>query len=152
WRARLGQLLFGQRQAQERQAARAARLAELEQSEGQEASSQAGEDPTLGKARRQELGRLKAAQKREPARQATREEQIKKVQHELDQVGIELGQTQQKVSRLEDLIARHMVRLDTGPKRLLDAIKVIARNEFYRALQPFRVAYDNYRDDHEHCR
>jgi hypothetical protein len=27
------------------------------------------------------------------------------------------------MSRLEDLIARQMVRLDTGPKRLLDAVK-----------------------------
>ena len=56
------------------------------------------------------------------------------------------------MSRLEDLITRQMVRLDTGPKRLLDAIKVVARNEFYRALAPFRAAYDNYRDDHEHFR
>jgi hypothetical protein len=42
------------------------------------------------------------------------------------------------------------VRLDTGPKRLLDAVKVVARNVFYRALAPFKAAYDNYRDDHEH--
>src|ERR1019366_6382490 len=54
--------------------------------------------------------------------------------------------------RLEDLIARQMVRLDTGPKRLLDAVKVVARNVFYRALAPFKAAYDNYRDDHEHFR
>jgi hypothetical protein len=149
-RARLGQLLFGNRQAQNRQAARTARLAELEAAEA--ADNPAGEDTAVGQARRQELGRLRAAQKREPAQQAAREEQIQKLQQQLDQVGTELGQTQRKVSRLEDLIARQMVRLDTGPKRLLDAIKVVARNEFYRALRPFKAAYDNYRDDHEHFR
>ena len=56
------------------------------------------------------------------------------------------------MSRLEDLIARQMVRLDTGHKRLLDAVKVVARNVFYRALAPFKAAYDNYRDNHEHFR
>jgi len=42
-----------------------------------------------------------------------------------------------------------MVRLDTRNKRLLDSLKLIARNAFYQALEPFKTAYDNYRDDHE---
>ena len=70
----------------------------------------------------------------------------------INQIIGQAAQTGQTVSRLEDLIGRGMVRLDSGPKRLLDAIKVVARNEFYRALAPFRKAYDNYRDDHEHFR
>ena len=69
-----------------------------------------------------------------------------------NQITSQAAQTGQTVSRLENLIARGMVRLDSGPKRLLDAIKVVARNEFYRALAPFRKAYDNYRDDREHFR
>jgi hypothetical protein len=45
-----------------------------------------------------------------------------------------------------------MVRLDTGNKTLMDAIKLTARNLFYRALAPFKAAYNNYRDDHDYFR
>ena len=34
----------------------------------------------------------------------------------------------------------------------MDGVKIIARNAFYRALAPFRSAYDNYRDDHDYFR
>ena len=47
------------------------------------------------------------------------------------------------------LIQQQMVRLDTRNKRLMDSLKLIARNAFYRALRPFKTAYNNYRDDHE---
>ena len=47
------------------------------------------------------------------------------------------------------MIQQQTVRLDTRNKRLLDSLKLIARNAFYQALQPFKTAYDNYRDDHE---
>jgi hypothetical protein len=33
-------------------------------------------------------------------------------------------------------------------KRLMDALKVLARNLFYIMLDPFKEDYDNYRDDH----
>lgn len=45
-----------------------------------------------------------------------------------------------------------MVRLDTGNKTLMDAIKITARNLFYRAFAPFKAAYNNYRDDHDYFR
>ena len=41
-----------------------------------------------------------------------------------------------------------MVRLDPEKKRLMDSLRVIARNVFYKALQPLKKAYNNYRDDH----
>jgi hypothetical protein len=47
------------------------------------------------------------------------------------------------------LIQQQMVRLDTRNKRLMDSLKLIARNAFYDALRPFKTAYNNYRDDHE---
>ena len=81
-----------------------------------------------------------------------RSKKLKELEEQLNQILVQQGQTGQTMSRLEDLIARQMVRLDTGPKRLLDAVKVVARNVFYRALAPFKAAYDNYRDDHEHFR
>ena len=60
--------------------------------------------------------------------------------------------TQPTESRLEQLIAEKMVRLDPEKKRLMDSLRVIARNVFYEALQPFKKAYNNYRDDHEQFR
>ena len=45
-----------------------------------------------------------------------------------------------------------MVRLDPEKKRLMDSLRVIARNVFYKALQPFKKAYNNYRDDHDQFR
>ena len=58
----------------------------------------------------------------------------------------------QTESRLERLIAQQMVRLDPEKKRLMDSLRVIARNAFYQALAPFKKAYNNYRDDHDQFR
>ena len=157
--AQLGRLLWAERQAEHRQGVRQVRQAELEKaptaipepSEPSGTSSTAGE-PAAAAARRRELGRLKAALARHETRRVERRNQLQKLEEQLNQILVQQGQTEQTMSRLEDLIARQMVRLDTGPKRLLDAVKVVARNVFYRALAPFKAAYDNYRDDHEHFR
>ena len=45
-----------------------------------------------------------------------------------------------------------MVKMDSPCKRLMDVLRITARNLFYQALQPFKKAYDNYRDDHDHFR
>ena len=34
----------------------------------------------------------------------------------------------------------------------MDILRITTRNVFYDALQPFKKAYDNYRDDHDHFR
>lgn len=60
--------------------------------------------------------------------------------------------TNKEVSRLEKLIAENKQRLDTASKSVMDGVKVIARNAFYRALAPFKSAYNNYRDDHDYFR
>jgi hypothetical protein len=52
------------------------------------------------------------------------------------------------MSRLLFLIDEKFVRLNTRNKYLMDALKFLARNSFYTLLQPFKQAYDNYRDDH----
>ena len=155
--AQLGRLLWAERQAERRQGERQVRRAELEKaglavSESSEPSGAGAASESVAVARRQELGRLKAAQTRHQTRRVERQNQLKELEEQLNQILGQQGQTQQTMSRLEDLIARQMVRLDTGPKRLLDAIKVVARNVFYRALAPFKAAYDNYRDDHEYFR
>jgi hypothetical protein len=63
-----------------------------------------------------------------------------------------LEQAQHKVSRLDSLIAQNMVRLEPSQKRLMDLLRIIARNAFYAALAPFKKAYNNYRDDHDYFR
>ncbi len=65
---------------------------------------------------------------------------------------VEKDAAQAQVSRVDQLIEQGMVRLDTGAKRLMDAIKITARNLFYQALVPFKKAYNNYRDDHDYFR
>ena len=157
--AQLGRLLWAERQAEHRQGVRQVRQAELEKAptatpepSGPSGTSSTAGEPAAAAARRRELGRLKAALARHETRRVERRNQLQKLEEQLNQILVQQGQTEQTMSRLEDLIARQMVRLDTGPKRLLDAVKVVARNVFYRALAPFKAAYDNYRDDHEHFR
>ena len=149
-RAQLGRLLWAQRQSEQRQAARPAELEAVPV-----AAPAHTPDPqthTEQVACRRQRARLQAAQTRAENNRRVRQNKIAELEQQWTQLTAQAAQTQQSVSRLEDLITRPMVRLDTGPKRLLDAIKVVARNEFYRALGPFRAAYDNYRDDHEHFR
>lgn len=50
------------------------------------------------------------------------------------------------------MIAAQMVRMEPQSKRLLDCLRIIARNLFYQAIQPFKKAYDNFRDDHDYFR
>ena len=64
----------------------------------------------------------------------------------------QIAGTQEEESRLEALIRNELVRMDGQSKRLLDGLRITARNLFYQALQPFKKAYDNYRDDHDHFR
>ena len=58
-----------------------------------------------------------------------------------------MAQSEKEVSRLQTLIDQRYCQLDTRRKSLMDAVRIIARNIFYEALQVFREMYDNYRDD-----
>ena len=96
-----------------------------------------------------QLSKLLLSQHQHPRKSAKRIERIAALTQDLDRAQQAQAKTQKEVSRLEVLIQQQMVRLDTRNKRLLDSLKLIARNAFYQALQPFKTAYDNYRDDHE---
>jgi hypothetical protein len=48
----------------------------------------------------------------------------------------------------DSLIARDAVRLCGDRKYLMDVIKITARNIFCEIFEPFKRAYDNFRDDH----
>jgi len=99
-----------------------------------------------------QLGKLLLAEHQHPAKSTVRTNRIAQRTEELSQVQARKDQTAKEVSRLEVLIEQQMVRLDTRNKRLMDSLKLIARNAFYRALAPFKNAYNNYRDDHEFFR
>lgn len=101
---------------------------------------------------KKELSRLRQLQSRWESTRVTRQEQIQKLSGELAQLELKAQEAQQTESRLERMIAEKMVRLDPEKKRLMDSLRVIARNIFYKALQPFKKAYNNYRDDHDQFR
>jgi len=96
-----------------------------------------------------QLSKLLLSQHQHPRHSAKRTERIAALTQDLNQTQQAQAKTTKEVSRLEVLIQQQTVRLDTRNKRLLDSLKLIARNAFYQALQPFKTAYNNYRDDHE---
>jgi hypothetical protein len=66
----------------------------------------------------------------------------------LARIRAEIETTAATESRLEAMIQADMVKLEPGSKRLMDVLRITARNGFYQALQPFKKSYNNYRDDH----
>ena len=95
--------------------------------------------------------RLKQLRKLKETYAAARVERRKNIteHHELlDRIRVEIGATAATESRLEAMIQADMVKLEPSSKRLLDVLRITARNGFYQALQPFKKSYDNYRDDH----
>jgi len=96
-----------------------------------------------------QLSKRLLSQHQHPRKSAKRTQRIATLTQDLNQAQQAQAKAQKEVSRLEVLIQQQMVRLDTRNKRLLDSLKLIARNAFYQALHPFKTAYNNYRDDHE---
>ena len=96
-----------------------------------------------------QLSKLLLSQHQHPRKSTKRAERIAALTQDLAQTEQDQAKTQKEVSRLEVLIEQQMVRLDTRNKQLLDSLRLIARNAFYQTLQPFKTAYNNYRDDHE---
>jgi hypothetical protein len=110
------------------------------------------EKQAAGEERNKELTRLRQGQSRWESTRSARQEQIQNLSKELAQWDAKAPQTQETESRLERMIEQKMVRLDPEKKRLMDSLRVIARNVFYKAIQPFKKAYNNYRDDHDQFR
>jgi hypothetical protein len=63
-----------------------------------------------------------------------------------------ISETGKDQSKLDVLIEKEYKRLDTRKKKLMDVIKIFARNIFYDTFEPFKKQYDNYRDDHDYFR
>jgi len=110
-----------------------------------------GEYKALQKERqmlRADLKRLLFHEHQHPGKSLSRQKKIKELSLQDESLTQRIGQTQQEVSRLEHLIEENYQRLDVSSKKVMDALKLIARNAFYEALVPFKEKYNNYRDDH----
>lgn len=104
---------------------------------------------------REQRRRLKKLQQLDEAYEAARVKRRKIIDehHQLiARIQAEIETTAATESRLEAMIQADMVKLEPQSKRLMDVLRITARNGFYQALQPFKKAYDNYRDDHGHFR
>lgn len=64
----------------------------------------------------------------------------------------QLADCDQSVSKLDRLVHEGYERLDTKKKRVMDCIKILARNIFYAMIASFKKSYNNYRDDHQYFR
>lgn len=102
--------------------------------------------------RARELSNLKNASKRFAKYQGGRQRTIDELHKKLVNNKDEKDAMEKEVSRIDQLVRQEMVRLDTGNKTFMDAIKITARNLFYRVFAPFKTAYNNYRDDHDYFR
>ena len=98
------------------------------------------------------MAALKVADQRYERTRITRRKSIDQSHQQMAGIQIQISETKAQESRLEALIRAQMVKLDSQCKRLMDVLKISARNLFYQGLQPFKKAYDNYRDDHDHFR
>ena len=104
-----------------------------------------GQAPEFIVEREQERKKLMAAQTRHQIASQSRKTKIDALNEKLAALEVQIGKTEKEVSRLTLLVAQNKVRLDSRNKRLMDVLKVIARNAFYKALAPFKQNYDNYR-------
>ncbi len=110
-----------------------------------------GEYKALQKERTQLRAKLKTElynEHRHPRKSNPRIQRIQTLSAADEALAREMKETQREASRLDTLIQGQYRKLNTGPKKVYDALKLIARNAFYIELAPFKETYDNYRDDH----
>jgi hypothetical protein len=101
---------------------------------------------------KKEISRHLNATKRYQKYRKERADSIETLHQQILQNDREKATLEKEVSRIDQLIQQDMVRMNLTNKTLMDAIKITARNLFYRLFTPFKTAYDNYRDDHGHYR
>jgi hypothetical protein len=58
------------------------------------------------------------------------------------------AELKKNVSKLDEVADIGKQKMDTESKQFMDIVKIIARNMFYLAFEPFKEKYNNYRDDH----
>ena len=139
--------------AQRDHAQRQQRLMELQAAIAGRASQHPGQ--AIGAAtagEKKELTRLQNAGKRHEKYRLERAVKIEAIRQQILANDAAKAVLAKEVSRIDQLIEQKMVRMNLANKTLMDAIKISARNLFYRLFKPFKAAYDNYRDDHDYFR
>jgi len=96
----------------------------------------------------QTLRKLTKRHEKLEERLQTQELIIGKLKAEADRLMDKINQTLRQDSRLKLLIAENYRRLDMRKKAVMDALRITARNIFFRLHEQFRPLYNNYRDDH----
>jgi hypothetical protein len=139
FRARQARLLLLQAKNEHQAAQRQKRIQELEQVPASDAQDR-------------ELARLRQSKTRWQSLRPERQKEIESLSKELAELEEKTQEAHKTESRLERMIEQEMVRMEPHNKRLMDSLRVIARNAFYEALAPFKKAYNNYRDDHDQFR
>lgn len=73
--------------------------------------------------------------------------QIKELSDQYEIKETQRNEIQKYVSKIEELVNNNTEKLCPDVKRMMDITKMIARNIFYLTFEPFRLDYNNYRDD-----
>lgn len=107
-------------------------------------------DPAQRAVMNTERSRLKALVTRLSKRNFLEEKT--QLDQSIEALNTKLAGCDKDVSRLDYLIEQGYERIDVNKKRVMDSVKILARNLFYLTLEPFKELYDNYRDDHEYFR
>ena len=141
------QWLFAQEQSQFTQERRQSLLAEIDPRLADTSIEPAQRKDWLG-----QRTRLRTSARKQEQQQAFRREKIQELNLQIQANRLEMERVDKEQSRLQQLIEQGMRRMNTEKKRLMDALKISARNLFNLALKPFKLAYDNYRDDHDYFR
>ncbi len=140
--------LLAEEQAHQAHQLRAVKGPELAAKLARESSTDTPEYKELSR----QVVALKAADLRYETTRLERRKSIEQGHKEIVAIQVQIAGTKAQESRLEAMIQAHMVKMEGQCKRLMDVIRITARNLFYQALQPFKKAYDNYRDDHDYFR
>ena len=146
--AALKRHLLAEEQALRAHQRRAQKRLELEANLAQEATTDTAQYRALSR----QVASVKSADGRYETTCVERRKAIDQSHQRIAAIQVQIVGTRATESRMEALIQAQMVKLDCRCKRLLDVLRISARNLFYQALQPFKKAYDNYRDDHDHFR
>jgi hypothetical protein len=140
--------LLAEEQAHQAHQLRAVKGPELAAKLALESSTDTAEYKELNR----QVEALKTAELRYETARLERRKSIDKAHKEIAAIQVQIAGTQAEESRLEAMIQAHMVKMEGQCKRLMDGLRITVRNLFYQALQPFKKAYDNYRDDHDYFR
>lgn len=90
---------------------------------------------------------LKKHRKKQP--EALIKSQIDLLTKQLESLSTQKKSVKKYVDKAEKMAKEGKHQLCSGKKSFLDAVKIIARNIFYKLIRVFRPIYDNFRNDHQ---